>query len=88
MNSLIRPALYQSHHAVVNLTRLDDGSASLAAVCGPICESGDVLARGRRLPDATVEDDVIVVDCVGAYGRCMASEYNLRHPGEEVVIPP
>ena len=85
MNSLIRPALYGSYHEVHNLTRLDQPAARLVNVVGPICESGDVLARDRMLPDCR-EGDVLLFANAGAYGRVMASAYNLRKPAKEEVI--
>ena len=85
MNSLIRPALYGSYHEVHNLTRLDQPATRLVNVVGPICESGDVLARDRMLPDCR-EGDVLLFANAGAYGRVMASGYNLREPAVEEVI--
>ena len=85
MNSLIRPALYGSYHEVHNLTRLDQPATRLVNVVGPICESGDVLARDRMLPDCS-EGDVLLFANAGAYGRVMASSYNLRKPATEEVI--
>ena len=84
MNVLLRPALYNAWHEIVNLSRLDEPDAVLADVVGPVCESGDVLGRRRRLPP-TVEGDVLLVATAGAYGAAMASTYNLRSlPGEVV----
>ncbi|MYA29648.1 MAG: bifunctional aspartate kinase/diaminopimelate decarboxylase [Gammaproteobacteria bacterium] len=85
MNSLIRPALYGSYHEVHNLTRLDEPATRLVNVVGPICESGDVLARDRMLPECR-EGDVLLFANAGAYGRVMASNYNLREPAAEEVI--
>ncbi|MXZ27096.1 MAG: bifunctional aspartate kinase/diaminopimelate decarboxylase [Gammaproteobacteria bacterium] len=85
MNSLIRPALYGSYHEVHNLTRLEEPATRLVNVVGPICESGDVLARDRMLPECR-EGDVLLFANAGAYGRVMASNYNLREPAAEEVI--
>ena len=85
MNSLIRPALYGSYHEVHNLTRLEEPATRLVNVVGPICESGDVLARDRMLPECR-EGDVLLFATAGAYGRVMASNYNLREPAAEEVI--
>ena len=85
MNSLIRPALYDAYHEIVNLTRLDDAATELVQVVGPICESGDVLGSNRRLPE-THEGDVLLIAQAGAYGATMASHYNLRDPAAEVVL--
>jgi bifunctional diaminopimelate decarboxylase / aspartate kinase len=86
MNSLIRPALYEAWHEIVNLSRLAEIDGELVQVVGPICESGDVLGSNRRLP-ACREGDVILIAQAGAYGAVMASHYNLRAPAEEVVLP-
>jgi bifunctional diaminopimelate decarboxylase / aspartate kinase len=85
MNSLIRPALYGAHHEIVNLTRLDEPATELVNVVGPICESGDVLGHDRLLPP-TREGDVLLIATAGAYGRAMASSYNLRAPADELWI--
>lgn len=85
MNALVRPMLYGAWHEIVNLTRLGEPATLVADVVGPICESGDVLGAGRALPE-TREGDVLLVANAGAYGRAMASEYNLRPPPEERVL--
>ncbi|MGN6518998.1 MAG: bifunctional aspartate kinase/diaminopimelate decarboxylase [Dokdonella sp.] len=85
MNSLIRPALDDAWHEIVNLTRLDDAPEAMVQVVGPICESGDVLGANRRLPECR-EGDVLLVAQAGAYGAVMASHYNLREPAVEVVL--
>ena len=85
MNSLIRPALYDAYHEIVNLTRLHDAATELVQVVGPICESGDVLGSNRRLPE-TREGDVLLIAQAGAYGAVMASHYNLRDPAPVVVL--
>ncbi len=85
MNSLIRPALYDAWHEIVNLTRLDEPATALYQVVGPICESGDVLGTDRRLPEAQ-EGDVMLIAQAGAYGKVMSSHYNLRDEADEIVI--
>ncbi len=85
MNSLIRPALYDAWHEIVNLSRLDEPATALYQVVGPICESGDVLGTDRRLPEAQ-EGDVVLIAQAGAYGKVMSSHYNLRAEADEVVI--
>jgi len=85
MNALIRPALYGAFHEIVNLSRLGEDSVGSFDVVGPICETGDVLGHDRLLP-ATREGDVLLIANAGAYGRSMASSYNLRHPPEEIVL--
>jgi diaminopimelate decarboxylase/aspartate kinase len=85
MNSLIRPALYGSYHEIANLSRLDEAPAITADVVGPICETGDVLGRSRRLPD-THPGDVLVIGTAGAYGASMSNHYNLRPPAGERIL--
>ncbi len=86
MNSLLRPALYGAHHPIVNLSRLDETPSEIVNIVGPICESGDVLGHARRLPP-TQEGDVLLIGNAGAYGRSMASHYNLRSPAGETMLP-
>jgi diaminopimelate decarboxylase/aspartate kinase len=86
MNSLIRPALYEAWHEIVNLSRLDAPAGDLVQVVGPICESGDVIGANRRLPECR-EGDVLLIAQAGAYGAVMASHYNLREPAQEVLLP-
>ncbi|HVF59915.1 MAG TPA: bifunctional aspartate kinase/diaminopimelate decarboxylase [Thermoanaerobaculia bacterium] len=85
MNSLIRPALYGAYHPIVNLSRLDEPATLTAHVVGPICETGDVLGRARRLAPAA-EGDVFLIANAGAYGRVMSSRYNLREPAGEWLL--
>ena len=86
MNALMRPALYSAWHEIVNLTRMDDPPGPHAEVVGPICETGDVLGRRRRLPAATAAGDVLLVANAGAYGFVMANRYNLRALPQEDLI--
>ena len=85
MNSLIRPALYDAHHEIYNLTRLGEPATEPFDVVGPICESGDVIGRGRLLPP-TVEGDVLLIATAGAYGHVMGSHYNRRPPAAERLL--
>jgi diaminopimelate decarboxylase/aspartate kinase len=85
MNSLIRPALYGAYHPIVNLTRLDEPPTQVAHVVGPICETGDILGRARRLAPAR-EGDILLIANAGAYGRVMSSRYNLREPAGERLL--
>jgi bifunctional diaminopimelate decarboxylase / aspartate kinase len=86
MNALIRPALYGSFHEIVNLSRLGQPNVGSYDVVGPICESGDVLGHDRLMPE-TREGDVLLIANAGAYGRSMASSYNLRLPPDEILLP-
>lgn len=85
MNSLIRPALYEAWHEIVNLSRLGEKADAVCEVVGPICESGDILGTHRRLP-LPREGEVLLVATTGAYGSVMASRYNLREPAPEEAL--
>ena len=85
INSLIRPALYDAYHEIVNLSRLDEKATELVTIVGPICETGDTLGTDRKLPPST-ENDVILIANAGAYGYVMSSRYNLRDIPPEIAI--
>ena len=86
MNALLRPALYDAYHHVANLSRAGDPDEATFDVVGPVCESGDVLGRARRLPAATAPGDILLLADAGAYGMAMANTYNLRAlPAEDVI---
>jgi diaminopimelate decarboxylase/aspartate kinase len=85
MNALLRPALYNAWHEIVNLSRFDEAATELVDIVGPICESSDVLARRRSLPP-TREGDVLLVATAGAYGMVMSSDYNLRDRPQEIAL--
>lgn len=79
MTDLIRPALYQAHHKIENLT--SKGHVLRYDVVGPVCESSDTFAKYIELPE-THRGDIIAIRSAGAYGESMASRYNLRNlPG-------
>ena len=83
MNDLIRPALYQAWHEVLPVQKRDS-QAALWQVVGPICESGDFLAKDREL---TLEpNDLLAVTSAGAYGMVQASNYNSRGRACEVLV--
>jgi diaminopimelate decarboxylase/aspartate kinase len=84
-NSLIRPALYNSYHEIINLTQFDKPETDAVTVVGPICESGDKFGTERRLPPCE-QDDVILIANAGAYGHVMSSRYNLREIPPEITI--
>lgn len=75
-NDLIRPALYQAHHKIQNLTSTST-EEEVYDVVGPICESSDVFSEDERLP-LTRRGDILALRSAGAYGRIMASQYNCR----------
>ncbi|MBM4381397.1 MAG: diaminopimelate decarboxylase, partial [Deltaproteobacteria bacterium] len=84
MNDLLRPALYGAHHAVEPV-RPRRGKPARVDVVGPVCESSDVLAKGRALvlPE---QGDLFAVRSAGAYGMSMASRYNGRALPAEVLV--
>lgn len=78
MTTLARPALYDAHHEIRSLVPDAEERETIAAtVAGPVCESGDVLARDRELP-ATERGDLLGIGNAGAYGYEMANTYNAR----------
>lgn len=85
MNSLIRPALYNAYHQIVNLTRLNEPSTETVNIVGPICETADFLGQQRLMPK-TYENDILLIANTGAYGFCMSSSYNLRKPAKEIMM--
>ncbi len=87
MNDLIRPALYGAVHQMrkVSLPSVDTTEFRPTEVVGPICESGDFLGHDVILPIVT-RGDLISIGHAGAYGRSMASNYNLRPRAAEVLI--
>jgi diaminopimelate decarboxylase len=84
MNDLIRPALYQSHHEIVPL-RKSDRLPIVADIVGPVCETGDFLARDRQVADAA-PGDLLAVCTAGAYGFVLSSNYNSRPRPPEVLV--
>ena len=84
MNDLMRPALYQAYHAIEAVEPHSDVPAVLADVVGPICETGDFLAKDREL--AVLAGDLLAVKSAGAYASSMASNYNTRTRAAEVMV--
>ncbi len=84
MNDLIRPALYRAHHEVL-LVRESHGATSRCDVVGPVCESGDFLAKDRDLAPCK-PGDLLAIATVGAYGFVQASNYNSRPRAAEVLV--
>ena len=75
MTELLRPALYNAHHHIQNLS--STASVQTYDVVGPICESSDIFAKDCQLPE-TKRGDIIAIRSAGAYGETMASCYNCR----------
>ena len=85
MNDLIRPTLYDAYHEIVPVDEPASGETMLADIVGPVCESGDYLARGRRMP-RLAEGDLLATMTAGAYGAVQASTYNTRPLIAEVLV--
>jgi len=84
-NALMRPAMYNSYHRVQVLNKSEEESTELYDIAGNICESGDILAKGRKLPKIESGDMIAILD-VGAYGFSMSSQYNMRPRPSEVLV--
>jgi len=84
MNDLIRPTLYDAYHGIEAVQNRDAAEHSYDVV-GPICESGDTFTKGRILPQMK-EGDLAVIKSAGAYGFCMASNYNTRPLPAEILV--
>ena len=84
MNDLIRPTLYEAHHEIWPVNKRD-GEEYVADVVGPICETGDFLARDRGMP-VPEQGDLLAVMSAGAYGFTMSSNYNSRARAAEVMV--
>jgi diaminopimelate decarboxylase len=84
MNDLIRPCLYNSYHAVQPVRKSGRGTVT-ADMVGPICESGDFLAKGREM-EAFEPGDLAAIMSAGAYGFTMSSNYNSRTRACEVMV--
>ena len=84
MNDLLRPAFYQAYHEIIPVLKKERPSI-VADVVGPICETGDFLARERELP-LVKPGELLAVMSAGAYGFVMASNYNSRPRPAEVMV--
>ena len=85
MNDLIRPTLYEAYHAILPVQDAADGKRIRADVVGPVCESGDFLAKDRDLPEPA-PGALLAVMSAGAYGAVQAGTYNTRPLVPEVLV--
>jgi diaminopimelate decarboxylase len=86
MNDLIRPTLYEAWHPIRPVREPRRGARSeVVDVVGPVCETGDYLALGRRLPQFA-PGDLMAIEVAGAYGAVMSSTYNSRSLAAEVMV--
>lgn len=84
MNDLLRPSLYNAYHEIVPVVQ-ESNPHEPVDVVGPVCESGDFLARDRRLPQVG-RGDLLAVLTAGAYGYVLSSNYNSRPRPAEVLV--
>lgn len=84
MNDLIRPTLYDAYHGIEAVENRDAETQSYDVV-GPICETGDTFSHDRALPSMS-RGDLAVIKSAGAYGACMASNYNTRPLPPEILV--
>lgn len=84
MNDLIRPTLYEAYHGIEPVANRDAAETTYDVV-GPICESGDTFTTNRALPTMK-RGDLAVIKSAGAYGFCMASNYNTRPLAAEILV--
>jgi diaminopimelate decarboxylase len=84
-NVLIRPELYGAYHEVLVCNNVESRDLVEVSVCGNICESGDLIAERRLLPDVSLDDTLAVLDA-GAYGFAMSSNYNQRLRPAELLV--
>jgi diaminopimelate decarboxylase len=86
MNDLIRPAMYDAHHDIIAINQPVPGSARIAYdVVGPVCETSDLFAAGRGMPELK-SGDLVAILSAGAYGAVMAGDYNARPRIPEVLV--
>ena len=84
MNDLLRPSLYEAYHEIVPTIKRESEEYKYDVV-GPICESGDYLALGRKLPEL-ISGEYLAVMSAGAYGFTMSSNYNSRPKPSEMLV--
>ncbi len=84
-NLLIRPVMYNAYHRVAVANKMDQQPAETYTIVGPICESGDIIAKDRMLPKVSRGDLIAIFD-TGAYGFVMSSQYNGRLRCAEVLV--
>ena len=85
MNDLIRPTLYDAYHEILSVDESRNEKSIEADVVGPVCETGDYLAKGRRLPQVQ-QGDLLAVMTAGAYGAVQSGTYNTRPLIPEVLV--
>jgi len=84
MNDLVRPAMYQAHHEILPVQRNHAGRLQCYDIVGPICETGDFLAKNRDL--TLTAGELLAIMDAGAYGFTMSSNYNSRPRAAEIMV--
>ena len=84
-HTLLRPAMYDSYHHIVDASKMDAPNTQEVDIAGNVCESGDLFARDRPMPDVE-EGDILGILNAGAYGFTMSSNYNSRPLTSEVLV--
>ena len=84
MNDLLRPALYDAYHEILNIDTSKKERGDRYDIVGPVCETGDFIARDREI--SLEEGDLLAIMSVGAYGYSMTSNYNSRPRPPEVMV--
>jgi diaminopimelate decarboxylase len=85
MNDLLRPSLYGAHHHIQPLIISEDRTDITADIVGPVCESGDFLAKNIIISGCK-RNDYIAVMSAGAYSMVMSSNYNMRRRPPEILV--
>lgn len=85
MNDLLRPSIYQAYHHVQPVQLFEDRKEKIVDVVGPVCESGDYIARDREI-SATKSGELLAIMSAGAYGMVMSSNYNARRRPAEILV--
>ena len=86
MNDLVRPTLYEAHHDIWPVKQPAPGTPQFVAdIVGPVCESGDYMAKARALPEPK-EGDLLAIMSAGAYGAVQSGTYNTRALAPEVLV--
>ena len=83
MNNFLRPSLYNADHEIFPVKKVE--GKKKYDIVGPICESSDIFKKNFLISELK-QNDLIVISSTGAYGSCMASNYNLREEAKEILI--
>ncbi len=84
-NTLLRPTMYDSYHHIVVANKMNEPETQTVDIAGNICESGDLFARDRKMPNVE-EGDLLAILNAGAYGFTMSSNYNSRLKTPEILV--